>query len=29
MWMETKTVEEALNDLCAKVDAAGFTFLSE
>ncbi len=29
MWMETKTVEEALNDLCTKVDAAGFTFLNE
>jgi ABC-type glycerol-3-phosphate transport system substrate-binding protein len=27
MWMGSKTVEEALNDLCKKADAANFSFL--
>ncbi len=29
MWMETKLLKKLLNDLCTKVDAAGFTFLNE
>ncbi|MBN2395067.1 MAG: extracellular solute-binding protein [Candidatus Atribacteria bacterium] len=29
MWMGTKTVEDALNDLAKQADAAGFTFLGQ